>query len=304
VDILRGETIKQEKRREIQVKRNFLTRSYLIHLDKKLCVGCGICAEICPKEAIDERPHSVVGGRLRKKPTIDFDIDSCILCGECAVLCPLNALRMEVDGKEVSIIVKNEAFPVLVKEITVMREECKPECELRCQEECPTEAIKVLTESSEDGKILRITDVEINEPLCLYCKRCESACPLDAIRVKKPFQGTIELNADLCPEGCRACIDLCPAHAIELGEDGKPTVLPNFCLFCSACQKVCPKEAIKVKREWIFHTDIRAAAWLTALKKLTSVITVAKEIQIKSAERRFSVAWNRLKRTIEKLLAK
>jgi ferredoxin len=50
--------------------------------------------------AIKERQPSVAGGRLIKKPTIDFDIDSCILCGECAVLCPLNALKMEVDGKE------------------------------------------------------------------------------------------------------------------------------------------------------------------------------------------------------------
>jgi 4Fe-4S ferredoxin len=152
----------------------------------------------------------------------------------------------------------------------------------------------VLTKRSEDGKILRVTDVEINEPLCLYCKVCEAACPLGAIRVKKPFQGTIELNADLCPEGCRACIDLCPTHAIKLGEDGKPVVSSEFCLFCSACQKVCPKEAIKVKRDWIFHTDVKAAAWLTALKKLTSVQNFAKERQTKCAEKRVSVVKRRI----------
>jgi formate hydrogenlyase subunit 6/NADH:ubiquinone oxidoreductase subunit I len=150
----------------------------------------------------------------------------------------------------------------------------------------------VLTERSEDGKLLQITYVKINEPLCLYCKRCEAACPLDAIQVKMPFQGTIELNTDLCPEGCRACIEICPTHAIELGENGKPIVSPKFCLFCPACQKVCPKEAIKVKRERIFHTDIRAAAWLTALKKLTSVETVAKELEIKSGKRRVSAVEN------------
>jgi 4Fe-4S ferredoxin len=296
VDVLRGETIKQEKRKELQVKRNFLTRSYLLRLNKELCVGCGICAEICPKEAIEQRPHSVVDGRLKKKPAMDIKTDSCIFCGECVVLCPLSALKMEVDGKEIANIVKNEAFPVLLKEIKVAKSVCyfKPECELRCQEACPTKAIKVLTKRSEDRKILRVIDVEINEPLCLYCKVCEAACPLGAIRVKKPFQGTIELNADLCPEGCRACIDICPTHAIELGEGGKPVASSEFCLFCSACQKICPKEAIKVKRDWVFHTDIKAAAWLTALKKLTSVQNFAKERQTKCAEKRVSAVKRRI----------
>jgi 4Fe-4S ferredoxin len=230
---------------------------------------------------------------LTKKPKIDFDVNSCILCGECAVLCPLSALRMEIDGKEISTIVKNEAFPVFIREIKVTKEKCKPECELKCQEECPIEAIKVLTKNSEDGKILEIEDVQVDESLCFYCKRCELFCPQDAIKVKKPFHGTIELNRDLCPKGCMACIDICPTHALQKEED-KPFILPDFCIFCFACQEICPKEAIKANREWIFHADIKAAAWLTALKKLTSAETVAKELMIKSGKRRKSVTKKRL----------
>jgi 4Fe-4S ferredoxin len=293
VDVLRGELIKRENRKEIKIERSFLTRNYSLHLNKKLCNGCGLCAEICPKEAIKELPASIVEGRLAKKPKIDFDTNSCILCGECAVLCPLSALRMEVDGKEISTIVKNEAFPVFIREIKVTKEKCEPDCELRCQEECPTEAIKVSTRSSEDGEILEITEVQINESLCFYCKRCELFCPQNAIEVKKPFQGTVELNVDLCPEGCMACVDICPTHAIQMKE-GKPSFSPEFCIFCFACQKICPKEAIKANREWIFHADIRAAAWLTALKKLTSPETVAKEVMIKSGKRRRSATRNRV----------
>ncbi len=292
---MRGETIKEEKRKEIRLSRDFLTRKYLFRLDKELCNGCGICAQICPKEAINEKPPSVVDGRLKKKPSIDIDPDSCVFCGECVVLCPCNALKMEIDGKETTNVVENEAFPVLSKEIQVKTSVCfyKPKCNLECEESCPTESIKVDAKRSEDGKILRVTKVDINKTLCLYCTICESACPLGAIHVKKPFQGTIELNADLCPKECRACIDICRTGAIALDEKGKPLVSPEFCIFCSACQKVCPKEAITVKRDWVYHSDIKAAAWLTALKKLTSQETVARELQAKSGKKRISLVKNR-----------
>ncbi len=283
---MRGDAIKYENSQEIRIEREFLTRKYLLRLNKKLCNGCGLCSKICPEEAIKEHPPLVVNGHLEKKPTIDFDIDSCILCGECAVLCPLNALDMEVDGKEISTFVKNEAFPVLLKEITITKEKCDPECGAKCQEECPTEAIKVLTKKSENGQD-RIIDVQINETLCFYCKRCQLACDHDAIQVRKPFMGNIKLNVDLCPEGCMACAEICPTHAIQI-ENGKPEVFSEFCIFCSACQKVCPDQAIEVSRDWVFHTDVTAAAWLTALKKLTSVETVAKELRIKSGRKRTS----------------
>ena len=299
VDTMRGKIIKIENRKELTLKRNFLTRNYLLSLNKSLCNGCGLCAEICPKEAIKILPAEIADGRLTKKPAIDFDLNSCILCGECAVLCPLNALRMEVDGKEISVIVKNEAFPVLRKEIKVALKKCDPECGLVCQNECPLEAIKVSTSNSENGEILEITDVQVDESLCCYCERCQLVCPLDAIDVKKPFRGKVDLNRDLCPEGCMVCVDICPTQAIQLEKDSL-TVCAEFCVFCSACQKVCPKEAVKVTRDWIFHSDVEAAAWLTALKKLTSIKTLTKELVIKSGRRRASVVRNRTMHALSK----
>jgi len=287
---LRGDPIKYENSQEIRIEREFLTRNYLLHLNKKICTGCGLCGKICPEEAIERQPPSVLNGHLEKKPTIDFDIDSCILCGECAVLCPLNALVMEVDGKEISTFVKNEAFPVLLKEINFAKEKCDPECSAKCQEECPTEAIKI-TKKSEKGRD-RIINLQINETLCLYCKRCQLACNYDAIRVRKPFMGKVKLKAELCPEGCMACTEICPTYAIQI-ENGKPVVFSDFCIFCSACEEVCPNQAVEVKRDWIFHTDVIAAAWLTALRKLTSIKTVAKEIMIKSGRRRTSAVRGR-----------
>ena len=282
---MRGRAIKEENREEVRIERKFLSRHYLLRLNKNLCNGCGICSEVCPHEAIKWLPATVHEGHLIQKPTIELDADSCVLCGECAVLCPLNALSMEVDGEETATVVKNEAFPSLLKEISVTKEKCSIECELRCQQECPTEAIKVTTKKSENGENLEITDVQIDEGSCFYCKRCELACNQDAIAVKKPFMGRIYLDQTACPEGCVICVDICPTQAIQI-EKGKPEVTDDFCIFCSACEKACPNEAIQIHRDWIFHTEVKAAAWLTALKKLTSPETVAKELRIKSGKRR------------------
>ena len=284
---LRGQSIKQDNLKELTIDRNFLTKNYQLHLNKETCNGCGICYAICPHEAIKIQPSTIFEGKLLERPSIDIDEDVCILCGECTVLCPLGALTMKLDGKENSTIIENEAFPELIREIIISKEKCDPECELVCQKECPTEAIKISTKITETGK-KEITNIEVNESSCFYCRRCELACNQNAITVKKPFKGKIKLNENICPDGCVACVEICPSHAIEI-VNGKPKVTEDFCIFCSACENVCPKEAIKVERDWIFHTEIKAAAWLTALKKLTSCETVAKELRIKSVKRRTNV---------------
>ncbi|MCW4015417.1 MAG: 4Fe-4S binding protein [Candidatus Bathyarchaeota archaeon] len=285
---MRGQAVKQENLKETIIERKFLTKNYRLQLNKDICNGCGVCFEVCPHEAIKLLQSTVYEGHLIQKPSIDIDDDACVMCGECSVLCPLNALVMEVDGKEIATIVENEAFPVLVKEITVSKEKCVSDCDFRCQKECPTEAIKVSTTSSENGETLERIDVKIDKSLCVYCRRCEFACDQKAILVKKPFMGKITVNLDACPEGCVACSEVCPTYAIHI-EDGKPAINDELCIFCSACEKVCPNQAIEMTREWVFHMDVQAAAWLTALKKLTSLKIVAKELRIKSGKRRAHV---------------
>lgn len=312
---MRGQLKLHETRKETKIERQDLSNYYSITLNKEQCNGCGVCAEICPKEAIKETPATVEKGVLVRKPAITFDADKCILCGECTVVCPLNALTMRINKEEISTIVKNEAFPSLLKDIKVSKEKvvdydydplndtltkkeyfqlakCKPECELVCQKECPSEAIQVSVQSSEDNQIKEIVDVTFDQSKCTYCKHCQLACPFNAIEVTKPFQGTLELKANLCPEVCTACQDICPTQALKR-EDGKLVVNPQFCIFCSACQKICPEKAIVVQRDRIFHTKITAAAWLTALKKLATFDCFFKEVMVEASQRRISVVERR-----------
>lgn len=278
----RGSTIKRETDERLVLERRMITKRYVLELVRDKCIGCEICAAACPTEAVKLIRGTVEEGRLVEKPTIDISVEKCNFCGECVVLCPVNALQMTVDGEAKIPTVEMETFPTLIKEIAVEVEKCRPTCELACQESCPVECIEVLTERGPEGEITKIVDVKINREECIYCVQCEVACPEGAISVVKPYEGIILLDVARCPEGCQACVDVCPTDALQM-KDGALILDERFCLYCGACQQVCPEEgAIVVMRHAILHTEIKSGAWNAALEKLTSVETVSRELDAKS----------------------
>lgn len=56
-------------------------------LDEERCVGCGICATMCPNEAID-----LVEWKEQKFPEIN--LAKCCFCQLCEEYCPRNALNL------------------------------------------------------------------------------------------------------------------------------------------------------------------------------------------------------------------
>ena len=58
----------------------------MLHIDEKLCIGCGICEEQCPFGAIDIVDGLAVVG------------DTCNLCGACVETCDVEALSIDDSG--------------------------------------------------------------------------------------------------------------------------------------------------------------------------------------------------------------
>jgi ferredoxin len=57
-----------------------------LFLNKEKCVGCGMCAVVCPHEVF----------RLHNGKAAIVDRDACMECGACATNCPAEAVTVQI----------------------------------------------------------------------------------------------------------------------------------------------------------------------------------------------------------------
>jgi 4Fe-4S ferredoxin len=273
-------------------------RNYKLTLDKKLCVGCQICALACPKEAIGLEQQQKVPSQKTKHAEIEVDLDKCNFCGVCDVLCPYGAIKVTVNGEHLLSVVEKESFPQLIRDIQLDASKCPVDC-VECEEACPLDLIKVTSltadrkiedagSSSEKEKSELQVKIDIQEERCPCCRICEFKCPEGVVIVRKIFHGKIDIHLEKCPEGCTDCLDVCPiTGALCLSdEDKKVHVNEMFCVYCGACKVVCPvEEALELKRTWIRHTPVSSGAWNKALERLASPIEISKELKAKGSQK-------------------
>ena len=63
----------------------YLKNVATLELDRDTCIGCGMCAQVCP--------HRVFEIHERKSRIVD--IDACMECGACAINCPVTAIKVD-----------------------------------------------------------------------------------------------------------------------------------------------------------------------------------------------------------------
>ena len=273
--------LKTEDGNELIVERVLHAKRYSLTLNKNKCVGCGMCMQVCPREAIEVTITPRAEGEEAKRPTVTFSKEKCTYCGICEAVCPFAAVTITIDGEHVVLVVKNGSFPQLVREITVDENKCCLEC-TEIEDPCPLDLIEVSVNSNDDK-----VRIEVDKECCPCCRVCVTKFPEGTINVKQILEGNLKIDNEKCPQGCHDCMDVCPISSVlHLTEEGKVHVNDTHCVYCGTCRIVCPEEgALKLTRTRINHTNVHSGTWNKALEKLASTKAVTKELKTKSGKR-------------------
>jgi len=259
---------KKEQNGKLEVGQILYTKHFVLTVDRDLCKGCELCKLVCPREAVSLVP--VKGA----PPLVDIDENKCDFHGICAVVCPFAAISITTNGINEIPAVKSEVFPTLTRDIKVDNKRCKRGC-MKCEETCPLGIIAVNEETQK---------VNILKELCAGCQICWLECPENAIEVTKFIEGSIQIDTELCGDGCRQCLDACPVNALALDDDDKVYAKDINCIYCGACLQVCPnQDALKIERTAIRHTPVNSGAWNKGLEKITSHTGLMRELAAQNA---------------------
>ena len=64
---------------------------------------------------------------------------------------------------------------------------------------------------------------------------------------KSYFKHSLVVDDNLC-QGCTACMRMCPTGAIRI-RDGKAVISDNKCVDCGECIKICPHKALHIQQD-------------------------------------------------------
>ncbi len=96
----------------------------MLELNYEKCIGCGLCAKICP--AMDVLKIKENENGIKKLAVID--VSRCIFCGNCAYNCPTGALNIT---KQYELATNDKKDLIL---------DCKKISEIKAQKETETQA--------------------------------------------------------------------------------------------------------------------------------------------------------------------
>ena len=65
------------------------------------------------------------------------------------------------------------------------------------------------------------------------------------------YRGIPKINRNLCQNGCKECIEICPTAALNMKKESRNLSIDlGKCLFCNDCQQSCAAKAISFSKEY------------------------------------------------------
>ena len=207
--------------------------------DRESCVFCGLCAKVCPAEALTVD---------RKEKLWEVNEEECVKCGICTEKCPKKCLGFG--------------------ESPAAEESADQAAEKPAKQKPAAKETAAAAETRDD--------LHCNLEECIFCGLCAKNCPCDALEVDREAK-TWKVNEEECVR-CGACVNKCPKHCLSLGEQAKeepeerdvqtseeleklaekpiPAVDPEKCIYCRLCENTCPSEAIQVEVDhWVLDEE-------------------------------------------------
>lgn len=228
---------------------------FRIRLDEAKCVSCGICQKNCKTGCIDIHQKKVTNER-------------CVACLECVAICPKNALTYSTqpfhEAAQITSSHRGSFISSLIPGVVlagIMASEAQAAEKKTVQREEKREP------PQRQNPIIPPGSVSMERYLrhCIGCQLCVSACPNNVLISESYSSGLLQpvlsFERGYCRPNCNKCGELCPAGAIQaFSVKDKPdirlglaSITRERCIInrdklpCTACQRICPQEAISLK---------------------------------------------------------